>query len=130
MELPNTQNFLITIGTDIVKNERIERNIDNLSFIKRILSPKEIEIFNKIKSKQRKIEFLAGRFSAKESIVKAINYKLNFNEISIDSNANVEITGNLENILTTLGVKRIHFKASISHEREYTVSTCIALLEK
>lgn len=130
MELRNTENISITIGTDIVKNERIEKNINNPSFIRRILSSKEIEIFNKIRNRKRKIEFLAGRFSAKESITKAVNYKLNFNEISINSNAKVEISKSTENMLANLGIKKIQFKLSISHEREYTISTCIALLER
>lgn len=59
------------IGMDIVEISRI-RKANDLSdrFKERILTPKELEIFKKLKSR-RQLEFLAGRFSAKEAYSKA-----------------------------------------------------------
>ncbi|MCS7243424.1 MAG: holo-ACP synthase [Candidatus Calescibacterium sp.] len=131
MELRNTENLVITIGTDILKNERIKKNIKNISFIKRILSDKEMQTFKRIKNINRKLEFIAGRFCAKESITKAVKYKLNFNQISINHDSTVELDQVIsEKIEKILGTTNFDIQLSISHEREYTISTCLLILKK
>ncbi len=66
------------IGCDIVNIDRIRDNI-----AEKILSKKELEIYNSIPSQGAK-EFLAGRFAAKEAIFKAIGAeKIDFKEIEI-----------------------------------------------
>ncbi len=122
MELRNGKNLTLKTAVDIIKNSRITKLVDNPKFINRILSKKEIQIFNKIKNFQRRVEFLAGRFSAKESITKALNYKPNFNQIHIINNQ-VELPSNLKK---KLNIKYI--TVSISHEREFTISNCIVLI--
>lgn len=57
------------IGTDIIKMDRVtldERHIN------RILSDEEKQLFNELHIEKRKLEFLAGRFAAKEAISKAL----------------------------------------------------------
>lgn len=54
------------IGNDIVNISRIE---DPLRLARKILSKKEMEIFE---TKTNKQEFIAGRFAAKEAFMKAI----------------------------------------------------------
>lgn len=62
------------IGIDSVDIRRIELIYDKRpeALINRILTPSERKQFNEIKKKQRKMEWLAGRFSAKEAMSKAI----------------------------------------------------------
>lgn len=120
----------LSIGTDILSNKRIEKNINNEKFIYRILSPQEAQIFEKIKNHSRKVEFLSGRFCAKESITKALKYKPNFNQITILS-SDVKIDQNLESkIKKKLNLKEFKLKVSISHEKEFTISFCLAVLIK
>ncbi|MFN3478652.1 MAG: holo-ACP synthase [bacterium] len=121
-------NLSFRIGTDIVKNQRISKNLSNHRFISRIFSAQEIKIFEKIKNVKRKIEFLSGRFSAKESITKALNYKLNFNQITILPGSFVEIDQPLKNkINKLLNSKDFYLSVSISHENDYTISFCLAV---
>lgn len=58
------------IGVDLVEIERIKNSISD-KFIRKILTDKEIEIFNSLTLEKRKLEFLAGRFAAKEAVSKA-----------------------------------------------------------
>ena len=56
------------IGLDIVELDRIKKT--NERFVARVLTPTERDIYEGL-SESRKVEFLAGRFSAKEAFSKA-----------------------------------------------------------
>ena len=60
------------IGIDIVEIGRIARAFSNYSnrFVRRILGPDEVLIFER---RADGIQFLAGRFAAKEAVVKALS---------------------------------------------------------
>lgn len=59
------------IGLDIVELSRIEHALNRSDrFAKKILSEREISLFEQLGA-GRKIEFLAGRFAAKEAYAKA-----------------------------------------------------------
>lgn len=59
------------IGLDIAEIPRIKKAMERSEkFQKRILSERELELFHQL-SDQRKVEFLAGRFAAKEAYSKA-----------------------------------------------------------
>lgn len=109
------------IGIDIVELDRIKTIIDRQSkFIQRILTEKEQLIFRDLKS-TRKIEFLAGRFAAKEAFAKAngtgIGNELSFLDIEIqpDSKGKPMITAPIN--------KGVHL--SISHSRDYCVAQVV-----
>lgn len=75
------------IGIDIVEIERIkEKYRRNERLKERILTNKEQELFNTL-PERRKMEFLAGRFAAKEAFSKAygtgIGKELSFQDIEI-----------------------------------------------
>ena len=59
------------IGLDIVEIERIEKNLARFGvrFIKKILSESELAVFNR---RRDKAAFLAGRFAAKEAVIKGL----------------------------------------------------------
>ena len=78
------------IGIDIVANKRIKKLLKNEKFIKRILSDEELATFNTFTLEKRKVEYLAGRFTAKEALVKAIGSQdgeFNFNRVSVLNDA-------------------------------------------
>jgi holo-[acyl-carrier protein] synthase len=64
---------ILGIGTDLLEIARIRRILEQSAgdrFLERILSPREVELARQ--KKGRMAEFAAGRFAAKEAIVKAI----------------------------------------------------------
>lgn len=95
------------IGVDIVSLNRI-----HLKIASKILSPLEKEVFGVINNKERKIEYLAGRFAAKEAYFKASNTKETFVSISVlnDDAGKPYIKDKKE------------VNLSISHEKDYLIA--------
>ena len=109
------------IGVDIVEFADIKERISD-KFIKRILSNRELERYNKITNEQRKLEYISGRFAAKEAYTKV--YKkfltpLNFVDVEI--------------LTDEFGAPYIEskympndvVKVSISHSKNYVIAMCI-----
>lgn len=75
------------IGLDIIEIDRIERAVNkNERFPERILTENERGLYGELKSKRRKLEFLAGRFAAKEAFAKATQRgigRLSFKHIDV-----------------------------------------------
>ncbi|HLR64730.1 MAG TPA: holo-ACP synthase [Pseudogracilibacillus sp.] len=75
------------IGLDIVELGRIKRAVEkNKRFVTRILTQNEVDIYESLSTDKRKLEFLAGRFAAKEALAKALGTgigKLSFQHIDI-----------------------------------------------
>lgn len=114
------------IGIDIVANKRIKKLLKNEKFIQRILSEEEQVIFANFSLEKRKIEFLAGRFTSKEALSKAIGKvdgDFKFNQISV---LNAEDGTPIVKMPYT--AHQVHL--SISHCDEYTVSMVIIEEEK
>ncbi len=105
------------IGTDIVSKERMAAT----EVADRFLNDDEKEILNKLKGDET-IDFITGRWAAKESIVKASNREITFSRISILKSESgsplVKIDGKVDEKI----------KVSISHEVEYTVAFCVITL--
>lgn len=104
------------LGTDIVEIARVEKAISD-SFMKKVLSIEEYERALTM-SKGRRIQFLAGRFAAKEAIIKCL------------SDHEVPEMCNLNIINSEKGKPEIRYKdyrilISISHERKFAVATAI-----
>lgn len=105
------------IGIDIAQIKRFKDK--DQAFIQRILSVKEREVYDGFSSKKRKVEYLASRFSAKESYKKAyqlFDKPLNFNDISILNDA----TG--APYIETPYRSEDTIMISISHEKKYVVT--------
>lgn len=66
--------MILGTGIDLLDKKRIEKIFYkfNKKVIKRFLSNQEIDIYNNFSGDLKKINFIAKRFSAKESMVKAI----------------------------------------------------------
>lgn len=103
--------MIIGIGCDITKISRFTNLKENT--LKKILTPKELEIYYQRKDYKR-IEFLAGHFSAKESIIKALYHekKLNMSEIEIL----------YDNEKPSCKIDNYQILISISHDGEYALS--------
>ena len=112
------------IGLDIVEMERIRKaNARGDKFTKRILSPREQQKFIEL-SPARQIEFLAGRFAAKEAFSKArgtgIGVGCEFTQIEILNNA----AGKPELFFNGIEVNGF---VSITHSIEYAAAQVILM---
>lgn len=121
-EAGEEKNMITGLGIDIVELQRISEAINrNKNFVSRILTKREQGYFVKL-SKRRRVEFLAGRFAAKEAFVKATgtgigkNYSWHDIEIIPDENGKPVLQ-------TEKQLERIQL--SISHSREYAIANVI-----
>lgn len=98
------------IGCDIVENKRLLDKSDK--FIDLVLTAKEKEVY-----KQKGIEFLAGRFAAKEAIMKCLpnTKECTFTQFEILDDENGKPHCNVPDIEDI----------SISHEKEYTIAVAL-----
>ncbi len=104
------------IGVDIVSKKRISvSNVKN-----KFLNDDEKEILFSLNGEDE-INFISGRWAAKESIVKASNKKILFSQISILK----EKSG--KPIVFIDGKKANNIHISISHEQEYVIAFSLIL---
>lgn len=113
------------IGIDIIELSRIEEVLTRQKkLIDRILTHREKQTFGEL-SEHRKIEFLAGRFAAKEAFSKAagtgIGKELSFLDIEIE-------TDSIGKPVIVQPKAKVHL--SISHSRGYCVAQVIIEEEK
>lgn len=104
------------VGIDIVENLRFKQKL-SMDFVKQILTENELKVY-KSKNGNKKIEYLCGRFAAKEAIIKCVSDFENPHMLEI------EIMNN------DIGKPIVQFKnykilLSISHEKNYTVAIAI-----
>jgi holo-[acyl-carrier protein] synthase len=129
--------LIIGCGIDLIKIERIEKIIrkwgDN--FTSRVFTLLEREYCEK--KKGNKYQSYAGRFAAKEALLKALGLGLrgvNWKEIEIENNELgqpiIVTSGKLKNIASVKEVSK--YFISISHTKEYAVAQVIleGLLDK
>ncbi|MCL7749639.1 holo-ACP synthase [Halalkalibacter alkaliphilus] len=114
--------MIIGTGIDIVELDRIENIVKRQPrFVERILTDNEKRFFETY-SKTRKIEFLAGRFAAKEAFVKAmgtgISKSYSWHDIEILKEESGKPT------LVVAGLQS-YIHLSISHSRNYAVAQVI-----
>ncbi|AJD32254.1 holo-ACP synthase [Clostridium sporogenes] len=119
------------IGTDITEIRRIQKAITrNKNFTNKLFTKDEMDLWEK---KNFKLEFIAGRFAAKEAISKALGTGIrdfSFKDIEIINNElgkpQVILKPKAEDIITKIS-KSYKIHLSISHEKEYAIA--YALLE-
>lgn len=122
------------IGTDIVKIRRLEKAIGRWEhkLLDRLFSSKEREECSK---KKRLYQSLAGKFAAKEAVLKALGTGLSqgikWNHIEILENKagqpEVIFSQKIRSKIDKLGIKRCLI--SISHEADYAIAQAILLKE-
>ncbi|MCX4249595.1 MAG: holo-ACP synthase [Bacilli bacterium] len=101
----------MNIGCDIVENKRLENKSDR--FVSKVLTEKEIALY-----KSEGLEFLTGRFAAKEAIMKCLDNTKEINPLDIEvlKNKDGSPSCNIKNV-----------KVSISHEKDYTIAFAIKI---
>ncbi len=126
---------IVAHGIDLVDCPRIaemaERHGDR--FINRIFTEAEQAY---AKSTKNEIEKLAGRFAAKEAILKLIGTgwrgKIAWTDIEVINNAlgqpEVTLTGEVKNIAEKLGIS--HVSVSITHTANFAIASAVALAQK
>ncbi|WP_027964882.1 holo-ACP synthase [Halalkalibacillus halophilus] len=116
------------IGIDLAEIERIDRLYKKKDrFPKRILSSRELEIFDQLMNRKRKLEFLAGRFAAKEAYSKACGTGIG----SSMSFVSIEVLplNSGKPVLFVSGVLQSSVLVSISHSKAYAVAQVVIQTE-
>lgn len=112
--------MIVGIGLDLIEIERIEKAmLTNEKFVDRILTPMEKKQFEQLAWK-RKVEFLAGRFAAKEAYAKAKGTgigKLSWQHIEIKNNDGRPL------IATDSNDERVH--VTITHTKQIAAAQVI-----
>lgn len=111
---------MFRIGTDIVKVSRLTERI-----AERILGQNELEIYQSLKNPLKKREFAAGRFAAKEALVKALdNKRLDFKSIEfLKSETGAPVPSEFVKKM----IPDSEIQITISHESEYAVAFVIII---
>lgn len=114
------------IGTDIIEVKRIAKSIAqyNKKFLDRIFTSKEQEYCLKHKDSER---HFAGRFAAKEAVVKAFGTGfidgISWHDIEIVNDIKGKPTVSLSSKFADFNIKNIHL--SISHCDEYATAFAV-----
>lgn len=125
---------LIAHGIDLVDFPRIEQMIERHGerFINRIFTPAEQAYARKHKNAMEKY---AGRFAAKEAVLKLIGTgwrgKIKWTDIEVINNSagqpQVTLTGEVQRIATDLRIDRISI--SITHTANFAIASAVALAQ-
>ena len=124
-------------GIDIVEIRRISKIYDKfgINFLIKVLSKQELKIIPT--QKKRRIDFVSGRFVAKEAIVKALGTGfrngLSFKKVSVINDdygkPEVILDRNIYEIFKKKN-KDFNILVSISHEKKYCIASAIVIGEK
>jgi len=125
---------IVAHGIDLVDCSRIEAMIERHGerFIQRVFTAAEQAY---AEANKNKIEKLAGRFAAKEAILKLMGTgwrgKIAWTDIEIINNSigqpEVTLAGEVEKIAGKLGIK--HISVSITHTANFAVASAVALAQ-
>ncbi len=107
----------LRVGVDIVSVSKVERVVRRWRerFLRRVFSEEELRLSEALLGKRR-YQFLAGRFAAKEALIKTLDIPLPYRKIVVsrmDSGRPV--------VDSPLG----QYDVSISHTDEYAVAVCV-----
>lgn len=126
---------IVAHGIDLVDCPRIDDMIKRHGerFINRIFTAAEQAY---AEANKNKIEKLAGRFAAKEAILKLMGTgwrgKIAWTDIEIINNSSgqpeVTLAGEVKKIADKLGIK--HISVSITHTANFAIASAVALTEK
>lgn len=121
--------MIFGIGTDIVEIKRVKKAISRSPrFIERLFTDQELEYYKK---KDMKAQHIAGGFSAKEAVLKALGTGLRgfrWKDIEILRGSVgkpiVRFGGNVKQFIEDNGIGIIH--VTISHSKDFATATAVA----
>ena len=121
---------MIVTGTDLIEIDRITNTLETYGerFLKRIYTQHEIDFCN------GKANSLAGRFAAKEAVMKLLGTGIRgvgWKEIEIHRQRGHKPTINLYNKAKNIAIKKkiINIEISISHSRSTAFAVAVASTE-
>jgi holo-[acyl-carrier protein] synthase len=125
----------ISNGIDLVELGRIEKilSLHDERFLNRVFTVKEREYADK--NEDLRIEKLAGRFAAKEAIMKVIGTgwrgKVSWTDIEIVNDPMgkpvVRLAGEVKRITEDMGISDID--VSITHTKQFAIASAVALFD-
>ncbi len=108
---------------DLIELNRIKASLDrNERFADRILTENEQESYGSLPSFNRRVEYIAGRFAAKEAFAKAVGTgigRLSFQDIEVLNDSNGAP------VLTAKGYEEYNIFVSITHSKEYAAAQVV-----
>jgi holo-[acyl-carrier protein] synthase len=126
---------IVAHGIDLVDCPRIEKMLKQHGerFLDRVFTAVEQAY---AEGNKNKIEKLAGRFAAKEAILKLMGTgwrgKIAWTDIEIKNNSagqpEVTLTGEVKKLAKKLGIK--HISVSITHTANFAIASAVALCHK
>jgi holo-[acyl-carrier protein] synthase len=126
---------IIAHGIDLVDCPRIEQMVQRHGrrFVERVFTAAEQKYAWANKNSTEK---LAGRFAAKEAVLKLMGTgwrgKIAWTDIEVINNAagqpEVTLTGEVKKIADKLGIK--HLSVSITHTANFVIASAVALTKK
>jgi holo-[acyl-carrier protein] synthase len=126
---------IVAHGIDLVDCPRIEQMIERHGerFIRRVFTDAEQAY---AEANKNEVEKLAGRFAAKEAVLKLVGTgwrgRIAWTDIEIINNATgqpeVTLGGEVRKIADKLGIK--HISVSITHTANFAIASAVALAEK
>ena len=109
--------MIIGIGTDIESINRFKESCKDKNFLNLIFTKSEIDYCKKMKNPH--VSY-AGKFSAKEAVIKALGGKLAMKDIEIANSKQGKP------IVSVRNKKNIKVHCSISHTDDYVVANAVA----
>jgi len=117
------------IGTDIIEIKRIRKAISRSPrFVERLFTEQELEYYRK---KDMKAQHIAGGYSAKEAVLKALGTGLRgfrWKDIEIlrcaEGKPIARFGGNVKQYMENKGIRVIHI--TISHSKDFATATAVA----
>ena len=126
---------IVAHGIDLVDCPRIEAMIERHGerFIQRVFTTAEQAY---AEANKNEIEKLAGRFAAKEAVLKLMGTgwrgKIAWTDVEIINNSSgqpeVTLGGEVEKIAEKLGIE--HISVSITHTANFAIASAVALAKK
>jgi holo-[acyl-carrier protein] synthase len=123
---------ILGIGTDIIECVRIARMIERYGelFLSRVYTDREIRY---CQSRRQAVQHFAGRWAAKEAVLKAIGTGwargISWRDIEVRNHhsgePHVAVRGGAKDVTQRLQIADIHL--SISHCRAYAIAYAIAV---
>lgn len=126
--------MIVSVGVDLIEIERIQKALDNpqigIRFRNRVFTEREIHY---CETKQRgRYESYAGRFAAKEAVMKALGRgwgsKVTWLEIEVararSGKPDIVLHGNTALFAQQLGIRR--WALSITHTRDHGLAYVVA----
>jgi holo-[acyl-carrier protein] synthase len=125
---------IVAHGIDLVDCPRIEQMIERHGerFIRRVFTDAEQAY---AEANKNEVEKLAGRFAAKEAVLKLVGTgwrgRIAWTDIEIINNAagqpEVTLGGEVRKIADKLGIK--HISVSITHTANFAIASAVALTQ-